>query len=53
MKKTYIAPKSVEYNISVEANLLQNMSVIDDSVDGDKALGKEEKSSSSGIWDLY
>lgn len=53
MKKTYIAPKTRAFQVSTQNLMETSVPIIGDGMDGKDALGKEEKASGSGIWDLY
>lgn len=51
MKKTYVTPVSKEYQVHVQNMLAESLGFgTGEATEGDV---KEEKSSGSGIWDLY
>lgn len=58
MKKTYITPKAIVFQVSTQCMLAESGLSLPvgnggTEVDGDGALSKEEKQSGAGIWDLY
>lgn len=53
MKKTYITPKAIVFQVSTQCMIAESLAIGGTEVDGGEALSKEEKQSGAGIWDLY